>query len=161
MFSSTQSRRFTDLTPRTVAICAIIASLIACGAAGVRTHVARADVGLGNSIAIGFGPNPRLLPTLHATASAEANSWSYTAKGYFKIAGKTAARLASFEGTADTTPRTIKLNVSRTARHNIGVAAKRHHAKRVTLTLVIKATRAGGGSTGTFSEDSYLTLPLR
>lgn len=158
MFSPTQSRS-TVFTPRTVAFCAIIGSVIACAAVGVGARVAGADVGLGNPVAIGFGAHPRLLPTLHATASAEANSWSYTAKGYFKIAGKTVARLGSFQGTADTTPRTTKLNVSTTARHNIRVAAKRHHAKRVTLSLVIKAARAGGAS-GTFSQDSFLTLPL-
>jgi hypothetical protein len=166
MLSFAPTSRSIELPPRRTPIkiarlqssCVIAASLIAI--ATLTPRVAAADVGLGNPVAIGFGSHPRLLPTLHATASAEAGSWSYTAKGYFKIAGKTVARLPSFHGTADTVLRTTALNVSTSARHQIGIAARRHNAKRVTLTVVIKATRSDGTS-GSFSQDAFLTLPKR
>ena len=102
---------------------------------------ARADAGM-YIFRLDFGKNPRLLPTLHAKqnldAAQETREYDYTAKGYFKIANKTVARLPQFTGHATQTLKPITLKVKSSTRRTIRAAAKRHHAKHVILTLVYR-----------------------
>ena len=58
----------------------------------------------GPPLTLNFGKSPQLLPTLHATQVLDAadvqdgRQYDYSVKGYFKIAGKTVARLPTFTG---------------------------------------------------------------
>jgi hypothetical protein len=143
------------------AAAAVRAVIVTAGvaAAVLAPHAAFADIGGGNPVAIGFGTHPALLPTLHATISSEQGSYSFAAKGYFKISGKTVARLPSFAGRADSTALShMTLTVSHATRHIIRAAAKRRGAHRTTLTITIKATDSSG-RVGNYSQDAFLTIP--
>jgi hypothetical protein len=119
--------------------------------------VAGADVGTSNPVGFGFGPHPTLLPTLHITVGTDTGPFTYTAKGYFKVGNKTVARLHSFSGTATTTITKRALHVTTWERHVIRAAARRHHARKTTLTIVTRVS--GSGPTETYHSDAYLTIP--
>lgn len=109
-----------------------------------------------------------MLPTLHATEvldCAEVESgreYDYTARGYFKIRGKTVARLPQIVGHADGTRQRVALAVKRSTRHSIRAAAGRVGARRVTLTLVYRLTQTAGAGSWTgnaYGVDSFVTIP--
>lgn len=130
---------------------------------------ARADCGTGPAFALGFGKAPRLMATLHATESldcgGDGREYDYAVKGYFKVAGRTVARLPTFTGHADGGPDHVALPVKRTTRHTIRAAAKRRGARRTTLTLVYRITQtttvAGdlAPRVQTYATDAFLTIP--
>lgn len=132
------------------------------------TQPAQADCGLGAPFTLDFGKDPRLLPTVRATEKLDlcevdsGREYDYTAKGYFKIKGKTVARLPTVTGHANADRERLTLTICRTTRHTIRAAAKKRGARRVTLTLVYRLTKTTGPGTWTgrtYGDDSYLTIP--
>lgn len=150
------------------ATCAL--ALATAAAATLPPSAARADCGFGPPFQLNFGASPRLLPILHATGALDCGElgsgreYDYTARGYFKIHGKTVARLPTITGHADATRRPLRLTVKRSTRHAIRAAARRRGARRVTLTLVYRLTQTAGAGTWTgraYGVDSFLTIPTR
>jgi hypothetical protein len=140
------------VTTLTIAIC-MAASLLAVA------H-AQADAGM-YIMRLDFGKAPRLLPVLHAKqnldGAQETRQYDYSAKGYFKIANKTVARLPEFTGHATQSLKPISLDIKRATRHTIRAIAKRRHAKHVILTLVyrLKLTNpTPGDGTPTLQKDT-------
>jgi hypothetical protein len=132
------------------------------------TQPARADCGLGPPFTLDLGKDPRLLPTVPATENLDlcevdsGREYDYTAKGYFKIKGKTVARLPTITGHANADRQRLKLTIGRATRHTIRAAAKTRGARRVTLTLVYRLTQTTEPVTWTgrpYGDDSYLTIP--
>ena len=125
---------------------------------------ARAEVGI-YIFRLDFGKKPRLLPTLHAKqtldAAQDTREYDYSAKGYFKIANKTVARLPQFTGHATRTLKPITLKVKTSTRRTIRAVAKRHHAKHVILTLVYRLhlTNPTGDNTPAVQQDTQ-DVPL-
>ena len=140
----------------------------ALGAPGATT-TAQADCGTGPVFVLGFGKTPSLLPTLRPTeyldCGGDGREYDYTVKGYFKVAGRTVARLPTFTGHADASVERLALNVKRSTRHTIRAAAKRRGARRTTLTLVYRITQTNtvpgdlAGPVGTYATDAHLTIP--
>jgi hypothetical protein len=129
---------------------------------------AHADCGLGQRFQLDFGRSPHLLPTLHAVEVLDCGEvdsgreYDYTARGYFKIHGRTVAQLPQIAGHADATRQRLTLTVKRSTRHTIRVAARRAGARRVTLTLVYRLTRTSGDGSSNgkaYGVDSFLTIP--
>jgi hypothetical protein len=132
--------------PRNAWLRALLLAAALCGAIAVWTmgpSEAQADAGM-YTFRLDFGKHPRLLPTLHAKqnldAAEEDREYDYTAKGYFKIATKTVARLPQFSGHATQALKPISLKVKASTRHTIRAVARRHHGKHVTLTIVYRLT---------------------
>lgn len=144
-------------------------ALAAAAAVTLPASAAHADCGLAAPFWLDFGKSPRLLPTLHATEvldCGEADSgreYDYTARGYFKIRGRTVARLPEIAGHADATRQRLALTVKRSTRRTILAAARRAGARRVTLTLVYRLTQtvpgAGDGSGKAYRSEALLTIP--
>ncbi len=94
----------------------------------------------------------------------EHREYDYVAKGYFKIAVETVARLPPFTGHADSTRQHIKLNVKRSTRSTIRSAARRHGKRSVDLTLVYQLTQtnraAGDRAPETQTAKQYVDLNI-
>lgn len=145
---------------------ALAVALIAASSAGATAAPALAD---GPTFTLGIRHNAQLLPTLHATelldAAEEGREYDYVTKGYFKVGGKTVARLPSFRGHADSTREHLRLTVKRSTRSTIRAAAKRRGSRRVILTLVhqltLTTTIPGDMAlrTKTIAQDAYLVIP--
>jgi hypothetical protein len=154
--------------PRHASALVVVAIAIAILAGAPAAH---ADCGFGPPFALGFGKSPRLLPTLHATENldcgdADGREYDYVAKGYFKVAGRTVARLPSFTGHVNATHEHLTLTVKRSIRHTIRAAAARRGARRTTLTLVYRITQTNtiqgdlaSPAVPTYAEDAFLTIP--
>lgn len=149
-----------------------VAGLLTAGIAVLAVApAARADCGLGPAFALGFGKSPRLLATLHPVESldcgdADGRQYDYVVRGYFKVAGKTVARLPSISGHADATHKErLSVPVKRVTRHTIRAAAKRRGAHRTTLTLVYHLTQTNviagdlAAQTQRYAQDVFLTIP--
>jgi hypothetical protein len=99
-----------QLTPRRVLAVALLA---ACGAAPFAGSAVADENPFPFALAI--KPNAQLLPVLHATEAVgspeDGREYDYVTKGYFKVAGKTVARLPSFSGHADRTREHLRLAV--------------------------------------------------
>jgi hypothetical protein len=152
------------LTPRRVLAVALLA---ACGvASNAAPAVADANP---SQFALGIKLNAQLLPVLHATEvvgfAEDGWEWDYVTKGYFKVGGKTVARLPTFSGHANRTREHLRLTIKRSTRSTIRAAAKRRGTRRVILTLVHRLTLAAGpsgvtpGTTRTVTQNAYLTVP--
>lgn len=114
-------------------------------------------------------PEAKLLPVLHAVESVafpeDGREYDYATKGYFKVAGRTVGRLPQIRGHADGTRQHVRLTVKASTRHAIFASARRHHTRRVTLTLVhqlaltsnVPGDMAPRRSTST--QHVYLTVP--
>lgn len=97
-----------------------------------------------SSFFLSIKPNAQLLPTLRAKEGLafpeDGREYDYVTKGYFKVGGKTVARLSTITGHADRTGEHLTLTLKRSTRSTIRAAAKRHGTKRVILTLVHRIT---------------------
>jgi hypothetical protein len=152
------------LTPRRILAVALLA---ACGLAS-NAAPAVADP---NPSPFSFRTklNAQLLPVLHATEivgfAEDGWEYDYVTKGYFKVGGKTVARLPTFSGHADRTEEHLRLAVKRSTRSTIRAAAKRRGTRRVILTLVHRLTLtasypgAVAPRTQTVTQHAYLTIP--
>ena len=124
---------------------------------------ARADVGFGNPFALTFGASPRLLavehPTLVKDGGESGRDYDFVARGYFKVHGRRVGTLPAFTGRTSDARQKLTITIARTTRHAVGVAVRRAHGRRVTLTLVFRATQVGTTSTRTFAQDAYLAIP--
>jgi hypothetical protein len=146
----------------------VLAPLVIAVMLAVGSPVAHAEAGF-TVFNLNFGKSPRLLPTLHATevldAAQENREYDYVAKGYFKVAGKTVARLPTFKGHADANRQHLALTVKRSTRSTIRAAAKHRGVHRVTLTLIYRlvlTTRIPGDQTPitqTAKQYADLTIP--
>jgi hypothetical protein len=152
------------LTPRRVLAVALLA---ACGAAPFAGSAVADENPFPFALAI--KPNAQLLPVLHATEAVgspeDGREYDYVTKGYFKVAGKTVARLPSFSGHADRTREHLRLAVKRSTRSTIRAVAKRHGTRRVILTLVHRITLTTNipgdmaPHTQTVTQDAFLQIP--
>lgn len=154
------------VNPRRAA--ALIVAAITVVAAAPAAH---ADCGFGPPFLLGFGKSPRLVTTLHATETldcgdADGREYDYVVRGYFKVAGKTVARLPGITGHADGTHDRVTVTVKRSTRDTIHAAAERHGAHRTTLTLVYRLTQTntipGDQAPRTpqpYADDTFLTIP--
>ena len=143
-------------------------ALIATSGLAVSGATAVADA---PSFALAIEHNAQLLPTLHATERVgfpdDGREYDYVTKGYFKVGGKTVARLPAITGHADSNPEHVTLSVKRSTRSTIRAAAKRRGSKRTILTLVHRITLttniAGdmAARTETLSQDVYLVIPRK
>ncbi|HEV2058063.1 MAG TPA: hypothetical protein VGR11_01820 [Solirubrobacteraceae bacterium] len=125
----------------------------------------------GPTFSLGIRHNAQLLPTLDATelldAAEERREYDYVTKGYFKVGGRTVARLPVVGGHVDSTRERLTLTVKRSTRGTIRAAAKRRGSRRVVLTLVHQLTLTTNivgdmaARTKTISQDAYLVIPRR
>ncbi|MGZ4286140.1 MAG: hypothetical protein ACXVHB_18480 [Solirubrobacteraceae bacterium] len=124
---------------------------------------ARADAGLGNPFALTFGSTPRLLsvehPTLVKDGAEASRDYDFVARGYFKVHGRRAGTLPAFAGRTSDAHQRLTFTIARATRHAVGVAVRRAHGHRVTLTMVFRATQVGTTSTRTFAQDTFLAIP--
>jgi hypothetical protein len=110
-----------------------------------------------------------LLSVLHATeivgSPEDGREYDYVTKGYFKVGGRTVARLRTITGHADATREHLTLTVKRSTRSTIRAAAKRHGSRHVILTLVHRLTLTTNipgdmaPRTQTVTQDVVLTIP--
>ena len=138
---------------------------------GLGAPAAQADCGVGPPFALSLGAHPRLLPTVHATevldCGGDGREYDYVVKGYFKVAGRTVARLPGQRGHADAARERIALTVTRSTRHTIRAAATRRGARRTTLTLVYRLTQTNviegdlAPRVQTYAHDAFLEIPRR
>lgn len=81
-------------------------------------------------------PNAQLLPVLHAKEGMafpeDGREYDYATKGYFKVAGKTVARLPTITGHADGTREHLRIRVKRSTRSTVRAAARRRGTRRAT-----------------------------
>lgn len=133
--------------------------VLAAALAAITAASAGAEAGIGNAFGLGFGRTPRLLPVLHPLLGqdipSDGRSYTFVARGYFKIAGKTVAKLPSFPGTSTPQPIRLSIPVSRATRHTINAAAKRSGSHRTTLTITLRTPDR------TYAQDAFLTIPGR
>ena len=117
--------------------------LIAASGAAAYAAPALADAN-SSSFFLSIKPNAQLLPTLYAKEGVafpeDGREYDYVAKGYFKVGGKTVARLPMITGHADGTGEQLKLTIKRSTRSTIRAAARRRGTQRVILTLVHRIT---------------------
>lgn len=112
----------------------------------------------------------RLLPVVYVKvvqdAPSDRRSQTFVAKGFFKVAGRTVAKLPEFTATSTPEPVTRGLRVSSATRHAIRAAARKSGSRRVVLTLTYKVTRAdppfasdGPPRNPTGAQDLFLAIP--
>jgi hypothetical protein len=152
------------MTHRLAAVLLAVAVVLGLSAA----PAAQAECGVAPPVVLDFGKTPRLLPTMHAVARLDCGNdgreYDYVVQGYFKVAGKTVARLPSFSGHSGATDARLSVPVTHATRHTIRASARRHGARRTTLTLVYRLTQTNviGGDqaprTTSYAEDSFLTI---
>ena len=139
-----------------------LALLVTATAIAHHGTVARADVGLGNPFGLTFGSGPRLLPverpTLVKDGAEAARDYDFVARGYFKVHSRRVGILPAFTGRTSNARQKLTITIARTTRHGIDVAVRRAHGRRVTLTIVFRATQVGTTSTRTFAQDTFLAI---
>lgn len=122
---------------------ALAIALIATSGAASHAVAAAADTNA-DSFALIIRPFAQVLPTLHATESVafpeDGREYDYVTRGYFKVGGRTVARLPTISGHADRTREHLRLAVGRSTRRTIRSAARRRGTNRVILTLVHRIT---------------------
>jgi hypothetical protein len=113
-------------------------------------------------VQIDFGAVPVLRPTMRPTVRAADGQWRFSATGYFKVAGRTVARLARLSGTATPSARRVTVAISRRTRHAVRAAARRRGTRRTTLSLRLRTWSGQADSARLiFRQDVFFTIPRR